>query len=194
MEKEEAWSPDDPVWSARPDVVFVREFLAPRFSGAKVLDLGAGSGRWVHLWAEHGVDLVSAEWSPPFLERLIKRSREFGARAEQLDIIEHALPETFDLVFATMFLIHLHPDHIRAAMRNIDRMAARHLCFTTWRDPEAFDDSSTSKVQSFSHDFPSLFSEIGWRPVLNVGVTYNDQTDDTRNRLWFLEKESPVSP
>lgn len=185
---EESWSPEDERWTTRPDVTFVREFLAPRFSGRRVLDLGAGSGRFVHLWRAAEVELVSADWSPPLLKMLEERSRAHGARSEALDITKGPLAEEFDLVFATMFLIHLHPSKIRAAIRNIDRMASRHLCFTTWSEPGCYDDEGTEKLQSFSHDYPTLFAEVGWKPILNVGVAYGEKSLEEKNRLWYLEK------
>lgn len=188
FKNEASWSPDDEKWNGRPDVGFVREFLAPRFAGRSVLDLGAGSGRWVHLWRSNDVELLSADWSPPFLEVLAERSEAHGARWKSLDIVSDHIDEQFDLVFATMFLIHLHPEKIRTALRNIDRMAKRHLCFTTWSDPEKIDDGTTEKVQSFSHDYATLFAEIGWKPLLNIGMTYGENPAEDRNRLWFLEK------
>ena len=66
--------------------------------------------------------------------------------------------------------------------------ARRHLCFTTWSDPENIDDGTTEKVQSFSHDYAALFAEIGWKPLLNIGMTYGENPAEDRNRLWFLEK------
>lgn len=188
MKKEAAWSPDDPAWNARPDVTFVREFLAPRFSGRRVLDLGGGSGRWVHLWRRCDCELMSVDWSPPFLEVLASRSEAADARWGRLDVNDASLPETFDLVFASMFLLHLHPDRIRGALANIDRMARRHLCFTTWEHPDGFDAGDTAKVQSFSHDYQTLFREIGWRPVLDFGVDYRSEGSSGRNGLCFLEK------
>ncbi|MFM1831705.1 MAG: Methyltransferase domain [Planctomycetota bacterium] len=192
MEREAAWTPDDPEWSCRPDVTFVREFLAPRFAGRSVLDIGAGSGRWVHLWRACDIDLMSADWSPPFFEVLERRSDELGARCARFDVTESRLEERFDLVFGTMFLMHLHPTRIATALRHIDAMGHGDFCFTTWNHPTRIDDDGTEEIQSFSHDYDRLFDEVGWRTVLRSGLDFG-KANDSVNRLWFLRRERDVS-
>lgn len=188
MEKEAAWSPSDPEWNARPDVTFVRELLAPRYADRRVLDLGAGTGRWVHLWTGSGCHLTSTDWSPPFFAELERRSALAGAACRRLDITEDSLPDTFDLVFASMFLMHVHPSRISTALSNIDRMATGRLCFTLWNGPDGFDSPETSRVQSFSHDYDALFEQIGWKTLLDLEIAFGGEKASGRNTLRLLEK------
>lgn len=188
LARDREWSPLDPAWSTRPDVNFVREFLAPISRGRSVLDLGAGTGRWVHLWCEHGARLTSLEWSEAFFPHLEARSRALGARCERVDLTTAHLDEQFDLVFGAMFLMHIHPARIRDALVHIDAMAGEHLCFTTWLDPAGFDHPSTSKVQSFSHDCDSLFAERGWQVLLKLGLNYGNAEAKGESSLVFLRK------
>ena len=187
LRRDDTWQPDDEEWNARPDVTFVREYLAPRFAGRSVLDVGAGTGRWIHLWRRHDVALTSADMSPPHLEVLRGRAEAAGSAACQLDITTDHLEQRFDLVYASMVLLHIPPNRIRSALANIDRMCGRELLFTTWHDPDAVDDGDADKVQSFSHDYDSLFEECRWRVILRCDVEYPGRSSGRGlNRLWHL--------
>lgn len=169
---------------------FVREYLAPRFAGRAILDIGAGTGRWIHLWRNHGGCITSTDISPPHLGILRRRSKELGADVLRLDIAEHRLQRQFDLVYASMVLLHIPPTQIRAALDNIDAMAEDELLFTTWnRSDGTFDDESTSKIQSFSHDYVTLFRQVGWKVIFNCGVDYGRASSDPGvSRLWHLKR------
>jgi len=161
---------------ARPEAVedarFVDLFVAPRYAGRSVLDFGAGPGRLVPLWARHGVDLTCAEWSDAFLPNLRARCAKFGGHAAKLDITGQHLPQTFDLVFSTQVLLHIHPRHIDAAMANVRRMARSDILLITWQSDDAFDTADSPKVQSFNHDYLGLFARHGCRLSLEMSLTF----------------------
>lgn len=154
------------------DARFLDLFVAPRYAGRSVLDFGAGPGRLVPLWTKHGVDLTCGEWSDAFLPNLKARTEKFGGRAEKLDITRQHLAQTFDLVFSTQVLLHIHPRHIDATMANVRRMAKSDILLITWQSDSAFDSVDSPKLQSFNHDYLALFARHGCRLNLEMGLTF----------------------
>lgn len=178
------------------DARFLDLFVAPRYAGRSVLDFGAGPGRLVPLWARHGVNLTCAEWSDAFLPNLKSRIEKFGGRAEKLDISRQHLPETFDLVFSTQVLLHIHPRHIDATMANVRRMAKGDILLITWQSDKPFDTADSPKVQSFNHDYLSLFAKHGCRLNLEMSLTFGATRGrgEVTNKMYLLAAAAPASP
>ncbi|MCO5124637.1 MAG: class I SAM-dependent methyltransferase [Rhizobacter sp.] len=178
------------------DARFLDLFVAPRYAGRSVLDFGAGPGRLVPLWARHGAKLTCAEWSDAFLPNLKSRVEKFGGRAEKLDITRQHLPETFDLVFSTQVLLHIHPRHIDAAIANVRRMAKGDILLITWQSDNPFDTVDSPKVQSFNHDYLSLFAKHGCRLNLEMGLTFGATRGRgaVTNKIYLLAAAPPAPP
>jgi SAM-dependent methyltransferase len=150
------------------DELLVEWFVGPRYQGRTVLDVGAGAGRMVRRWSDLGVRLTSVEFSEAFLPDLERLSREHGQECHRLDVAKGRLDRTFDLVFATQVLLHIHPSEIRAALRNLRAMAGGDALFITGALEPPFDDEDTTRIQSFRHDYDTLFAELGWEPRLDM--------------------------
>jgi len=185
---------------AKPEAVedarFLDLFVAPRYAGRSVLDFGAGPGRLVPLWARHGVKLTCAEWSDAFLPNLKARIEKFGGRAEKLDITRQHLAETFDLVFSTQVLLHIHPRHIDAAMANIRKMAGGEVLLVTWQSDAPFDGADSPKVQSFNHDYLGLFARHDLHLTLEMELTFGATKGRgaVTNKIYLLTVAPPAQP
>jgi len=93
-----------------------------------VIDVGCGQGHNLPLLVEgRSLDRVTGiDVSKPALERAKER---VNADFHQLDVQQDALDGKWDLVFSSLVLEHLPDDE--AALRNIRRMAGRHVLITT---------------------------------------------------------------
>ena len=102
--------------------------------GARVLDLGAGTGRIADPLADLGHDVVAVDDSADMLAD-VRRARPHRARIEDLD-----LPVRFDAVLLASHLANTPDDRLRAALL---RAARRHLAdggtvLLQWHEPEWF--------------------------------------------------------
>jgi SAM-dependent methyltransferase len=170
------------------DALFVERCVAPLYRGKTVLDFGAGPGRLVPLWTRHGVRLTSTDASNVFLRPLEDLSARCGQRAEPLDISAGALAETFDLVFSTQVLLHIHPGAIRAALSNMRAMAKRDLIVITWQAGAPYDGEDSTKVESFNHDYETLFRDARLRVDLKLGLAFraNSKREEKWNEVYYL--------
>lgn len=176
---------DDPM-TGRADATLVREWWGPLFRGKRVLDLGAGPGRFVEMWAEFDVDLTCLEWSDAFFPLLDDRCRAVGARALQLDLTSEQIDETFDLVFATQVLLHIPPEDIAAAVGHMKAMMGGHAAILSWQGKD-FDTQTGDKLQSFSHDYRALFEQAGLTVLLDSDVLADvNDARKRRNKLYYL--------
>jgi SAM-dependent methyltransferase len=93
-----------------------------------VIDVGCGQGHNLPLLLEgRSMDRVTGiDISKPALERAGQRA---DADFHQLDVQQAALEGKWDLVFSALVLEHLPDDE--AALRNMRRMAGRHVLITT---------------------------------------------------------------
>jgi 2-polyprenyl-3-methyl-5-hydroxy-6-metoxy-1,4-benzoquinol methylase len=95
---------------------------------SSLCDVGCGSGEnLLALASLDGVALAGTDISEQALA--LARQRVPSASFAQLDIQSCALPGTFDIVTAIQVIEHL-PDDV-AALRNMRRMARRHVVLTT---------------------------------------------------------------
>ena len=172
------------------DARFVDLCIAPSFRNLTVLDVGAGTGRLVPVWCRHGVNLTSSDWSAAFFPLLAARSRKYGAEAVCFDIASDSLPQTFDLVFCTQVLLHIHPAQIRAALLNIGKMAHHKMVFITWSEKNRHDVCQTKKIHSYSHDYDALFREMTWEIELELDLRFkaNSRKPERFNRIYVLSQ------
>lgn len=140
------------------------------------------------LWARHGVRLTSTDWSASFFPVLERRSQQQGCRALRLDISSRSLAERFDLVFSTQVLLHIHPRHIDAALANIRKMAAGEILLITWEAGPPFDTAASTKLQSFNHDYRTLFERHEMQLELDMSLYFKATTSRgaVGNKVYFL--------
>jgi SAM-dependent methyltransferase len=103
--------------------------------GARVLDLGAGTGRIADPLAALGHDVVAVDDSPEMLAH-VRRARPHRSRIEDLD-----LADRFDLVLLASHLVNTADDALR---RGLLGAARRHLAdggqvLLQWHEPAWFD-------------------------------------------------------
>lgn len=87
----------------KEDVIALRRIL-PYVKGGKHLDIGCGSGRYVHWMRQHGWDSQGIEISAT----AVKNAREAGLSVRQTTLLEAGFPANqFDLITAWEVLEHL---------------------------------------------------------------------------------------
>ena len=87
-------------------------------TGARVLDVGCGTGFWTSYYLEHGADVTGVDIAPTSIERL--RQRFPQARFELLDVGEAPPQGRFDVVNVFDVLYHITDEaRFEAALRHL---------------------------------------------------------------------------
>jgi len=104
--------------------------------GARILELGCGTGRMTHPLVERGFTVTAVDESPEMLER-VRGARTVCSSIEALD-----LGETFDVVMLASFLVHMpDPDVNRGLLRACRRHVADDGCVLVQREGEGWHES-----------------------------------------------------
>lgn len=143
-------------------------------SGARILDLGAGTGRVADPLAELGHEVVAVDDSAEMLAH-VRRARPHRARIEELD-----LGERFDAVLLASHLVNTPDDGLRRALL---AAARRHLAdggrlLLQWHEPGWFDGLRPGTVAEGAIGGISSRLEVHGIDdgVLAATVTYSDGT------------------
>lgn len=147
-------------------------------SGATVLDLGCGVGRWSRLAARRGASVVGVDLSPTMVAE--SRRRAFKAdladrcRFLAADISNVRLGETFDLVVAVTVLQHILDERrLAEAISNIRRhLSPGGRAVILEAAPSTRDDRCDTRVfrARTSEAYISAFAEAGLTPKTISGV------------------------
>jgi SAM-dependent methyltransferase len=169
--------------SGEPELVSA---LAGR--GARILDLGAGTGRIADPLVELGHQVVAVDDSAEMLAA-VRRARPHRSRIEQLD-----LPERFDVVLLASHLVNTPDDDLR---RGLLRAARRHLAdggrvLLQWHEPGWFDalapDATTrGTIGALSSRLDVHSIADG---VLHATVSYSDGTATWRQSFRALRLDA----
>jgi len=111
-------------------------------SGARVLDMPCGRGRFTARWLASGVQLVSADLSRAMLDELVRSVADPKQRNVLVQCEAERLPfadEVFDVVASIRFLFHVPPELRPAILREMARVSRRYVvvdvrhkyCWTT---------------------------------------------------------------
>ena len=111
---DQRYAGDEFYWSKEPSSMCPRvlEMVQP---GAgfrpKLIDLGCGEGRDIVYFARHGFEVVGLDLSPVGLAKAEQLAKEAGVHIETIhaDILDHALEDTYDVIFSTGTLQFLPP-------------------------------------------------------------------------------------
>lgn len=102
------------------DFEVIEEFMSYLKSGAKILDLGGGTGKYTDLFLQKGYDAVCYDFS----KEMMKKAKELYPNVPYLldDIVhvkKHFSNETFDGILAFYSLFHIPKEEINQVFSNI---------------------------------------------------------------------------
>lgn len=89
--------------------------------GAKALDVGCGTGRWLRRWAERGLSPVGVDHSPTMLRLAAGRGTAIPLLAGELQFLPFR-DESFDCVSVVTVVQHVPPAHQQEALKEMVRV------------------------------------------------------------------------
>jgi SAM-dependent methyltransferase len=130
--------------------------LKPR----SLVDIGCGRGELFPLFKKIP-RVVGVDFSLNMLEYAQRRVERHGLGIElkYLDITEERLAEKFDVALTRTVLMHIHPDDIEAAARNVAKMSDCLLLFEYWEPKQI----RVTAPHNWLHDYVGLFTDLGYR-------------------------------
>jgi SAM-dependent methyltransferase len=129
--------------------------LKPR----SLVEVGCGRGELFPLFS--GIPrVVALDFSAKMLEYAQRRVDRHNLHIElrNMDITSEYVDEKFDIALTRTVLMHIHPDQIKAAARNIGMMSDRLLLFEYWEDQDRI-----LSRHNWLHDYVGLFTDLGYR-------------------------------
>ena len=131
-----------------------------------VLDVGCGFGRIGELLADRDVDYTGIDVSPQMIAAAKKRLPGGRFAVTSLDEFEG---DTYDLVLAVEFLMHVPPDEVADAVNTMRSLANRHIVTCDWT--EAI--KKPAAPHNWLHDYEALFGDsIVRREVVGRQTVY----------------------
>lgn len=98
-----------------------REFIKSMPNGAKILDCGCGPGQDSEVFAKLGFNVTGIDITPKFIEMASRRVPD--ANFIQMDMMDINLsPDTFDGVWVSFSLLHIHQTDVPKVLSNIKRI------------------------------------------------------------------------
>ena len=101
-----------------------------------------------------------------FAEGMVKQSQKrvdrhkYNVEVFQQDITKGHLPERFDLVLTRTVLMHIHPDDIEAACKNVAAMGDNLFIFEYWEEHAV-----PLAPHNWLHQYEPLFHALGYETV-----------------------------
>lgn len=133
-----------------------------------VLDIGCGSG--TNLLALHenfpGLRMMGVDVATSAIEAAKAKfsARGVDARFGLLDLIEHSLPETFDLIMCCDVLEHIEDD--RRALANLSRMAGRYVLVSSPHGRMRPSERHIGHVRNYRlAEMMEKLDEAGFKPI-----------------------------
>jgi len=118
-----------------------------------VLDVGCGFGRIGELLADRDVDYTGIDVSDEMIRAARKRLPDGKFRTTSLEAF--APTETYDLVLAVEFLMHVPPEEIVDAVATMRSLANRHIVTCDWTEPI----KKAAAPHNWLHDYEALFGD-----------------------------------
>jgi len=106
-------------------LAFLERLLTVVPPGARVLEIGSGSGRDADWLEAHGLVVRRTDGCQAFVDAL----RASGREAELLDVLHDPMPGGFDLVYASAVLLHIEAADLPAVLEKLAG-AAPLIAFT----------------------------------------------------------------
>ena len=118
-----------------------------------VLDVGCGFGRIGELLADRDIDYTGIDVSEPMVKAARKRIPKGHFAVTSL--VDFATDESYDLVLAVEFLMHVPPDEVADAVNTMRSLANRHIVTCDWT--EAI--KKPAAPHNWLHDYEALFGD-----------------------------------
>lgn len=150
--------------------------------GARILDLGCGSGRDSRYFTQRGYDVVAVDPSPAMCKhtKSIVDIPVFQIKAEEMNFCNE-----FDGVWACASLLHVPRDKQKQVMALIGRsLKSKGICYCSWKygDEERIDNGrhfTDYTEQSLSN----LLNNMGIFKVINCWIT--DDVRINKDQKWI---------
>lgn len=118
---------DEYYWGTQPNGFALRALaFVPVRGGLRAVDIGAGEGRDVVLFAERGFDALAVDVAANGLEKASRLARErgVGLRVREGDINDLRLEGPFDLVYSAGAIQYLRPENRAARFSHLRERTA----------------------------------------------------------------------
>jgi hypothetical protein len=108
--------------------------------------------------------VVAIDYSEEMLKRSARRIQRHNYNIELilLDVTEGHLEEKFDVLITRTVLMHIHPDDIEEACKNVSMMSDHLLIFEYWEEREP---RGGLAPHNWLHDYQGLFTELDYELV-----------------------------
>jgi SAM-dependent methyltransferase len=167
----------DEVRPSYPDEVYDAIDALRPLSGARVLDLAAGTCTATRQLLDRGAHVVAVDPGLPMLRRLRRGSAHVAAVVATAERLPFATPR-FDVVCCATAWHWLDTDATVEALRRVIR--PRGLLALWWANHRRDDGLDWERAQGAVHDRWAM--KFGSRPPTTVGVGPRDAADDLRRR------------
>ena len=159
-------------WETRAETYYVPDVFGRKILQAFIkkqnpqprsfIEVGCGRGELMKLYKDFP-RAVGVDFSEGMIAESQKRvdRHQWNIELRHLDITKGYLPEKFDLLITRTVLMHIHPDDIEAACRNVSMMSDNLFIFEYW------DDFARKKLapHNWLHDYNGLFNPLGYDTV-----------------------------
>jgi len=125
-----------------------------------LVDVGCGRGELFPLY-ERIPRVVALDFSLNMLEYAQRRVERhgFGIDLKRLDITKERLEEKFDVALTRTVLMHIHPQDIKVAARNVAAMSDCLILFEYWEPKQI----RVTAPHNWLHNYVGLFTDLGYR-------------------------------
>ncbi|XP_022097659.1 phosphoethanolamine N-methyltransferase-like [Acanthaster planci] len=153
--------------------------LLPSLAGKRILELGAGIGRFTGLLAESAKHVTAID----FMETFINKNRELNSCHDNIKFLQadatklDFAPESFDVIFSNWLMMYLTDDEVV-------KLASKSLC---WLDQDGFlffRESCFHQSGNKKRDFnPTIYRKPALYNAIFQGTTQADPTLNNTERI-----------
>jgi len=166
----------------------VRDWIKAALSGlpfgARLLELGSGSGRDAGYIESLGYDVECSEATPAFVTHLLEK----GFYARKINVLTDPLMGSYDLVFANAVMFHFTRDELLRVAKNVRTCLKNRGRFAFNVEKGTGEIWTTEKIKIpryyrywSSFDLEVLLEEAGYSKI----TISEDATDETQKNPWL---------
>lgn len=162
------------------------EELLPQ--GARILDLGCGSGRDSRYFSQRGYEVVAVDPSPSMCEhtRSIVKISVLQLKAEDINFYNE-----FDAIWACASLLHVPYDKQKDTMRKIGiALKAKGICYCSWKyGSKERTDNGRYFADHTEQSLNDLINSIGIFKIYNCWITDDVRIDKCQKWINVILKK-----